>query len=207
MVGHAEVPPPEVTGSPGHVFEGGGTVGVGGVVVQGSLETGLLYQLRELAARCTGELSRALAVNVARHYDPDMIIGIATAGVIPGAVIASILRLDFHSMLVTRKEGAEQVRERPAILSAAPTGLLGKRVLLVDEVATSGDTLRLALAAVRDAGPSEVRTATAFIRPGGYRPNYYALETDETIIFPWDRKVFEDGRLVVNPRYADVLDE
>jgi hypoxanthine phosphoribosyltransferase len=154
-----------------------------------------------------GELSRALALRVAREYDPEVVVGIARAGVIPGAVIASILRLDFHSMLVTRKEGAEQVRERPAILSAAPLGLAGKRVLVVDEVATSGDTLRLALAAVREPGPAEVRTATAFKRPGGYRPDYYALETDETIIFPWDRKVFEDGRLVVNPRYEGAIDE
>ncbi|MBT8405396.1 MAG: phosphoribosyltransferase [Gemmatimonadetes bacterium] len=154
-----------------------------------------------------GELSRALALRVAREYDPEVIVGIARAGVIPGAVIASILRLDFHSMLVTRKEGAEQVRERPAILSAAPRGLTGNRVLIVDEVATSGDTLRLALAAVRDTGPSEVRTATAFKRPGGYRPDYYALETDETIIFPWDHKVFEDGRLVVNPRYVGAIDD
>ncbi len=154
-----------------------------------------------------GELSRALALRVAREYDPEVVVGIARAGVIPGAVIASILRIDFHSMLVTRKDGAEQVRERPAILSAAPRGLADKRVLVVDEVATSGDTLRLALAAVRDSGPAEVRTATAFIRPGGYRPDWYALETDETIIFPWDRKVFEGGELVVNPRYRDVLDE
>jgi hypoxanthine phosphoribosyltransferase len=154
-----------------------------------------------------GELSRALALRVAREYDPEVVIGIARAGVIPGAVIASILRLDFHSMLVTRKEGAEQVRERPAILSAAPLGLADKRVLIVDEVATSGDTLRLALAAVRDAGPAEVRTATAFKRPGGYRPDWYALETDETIIFPWDRKVFQDGQLVVNPRYVGAIDD
>ncbi len=154
-----------------------------------------------------GELSRALALRVAREYDPDVVVGIARAGVIPGAVIASILRLDFHSMLVTRRQAGEQVRERPAILSAAPTGLAGKRVLLVDEIASSGDTFRLALAAVRDRGPAEVRTATAFVRPGGYRPDYYALETDETLIFPWDRKVFDEGTLIVNPRYAAVIDE
>ena len=37
-----------------------------------------------------GELSRGLALKVARAYDPDIVIGIATAGVIPGAVIAAI---------------------------------------------------------------------------------------------------------------------
>jgi len=154
-----------------------------------------------------GELCRALALRVARDYHPDLVVGIARAGVIPAAVVASILRVDFYSMKISRKEGDEQVRERPAILSAAPPQAAGKRVLLVDEIATSGETLRMALAAVRDVRPAEVRTATSFARTTGYKPDYFALETDATVIFPWDRKIFEEGELVVNPRYASVLDE
>ncbi|MGD8320938.1 MAG: phosphoribosyltransferase family protein [Gemmatimonadota bacterium] len=154
-----------------------------------------------------GELCRALALRVARKYEPDIVVGIARAGVIPAAVVASILRVDFYSIKISRKEGDEQVRERPAILSAAPTQAAGKRVLLVDEIATSGETLRMALAAVRDVRPAEVRTATSFARRKGYKPDYFALETDATVIFPWDRKIFEEGKLVVNPRYESVLDE
>jgi len=161
----------------------------------------------ELSWEMFGELCRALALKVARDYQPEVVVGIARAGVIPGAVIASILRLDFHSMLITRKEGREVVRERPAILSAAPEGARGKRVLLVDQICSSGDTLRLGLAAVRDRSPSEVRTAVNFVRHQGYRPDYFALETDSTIIYPWDRKVFEGDELVVNPRYTDALEE
>jgi hypothetical protein len=110
-------------------------------------------------------------------------------------------------MRISRKEGDEQVRERPAIMSAAPPQVAGRRVLVVDEIATSGDTLRLALAAVRDARPAEVRTATSFVRPRGYKPDYFALETDATVIFPWDRKIFQGDELVVNPMYSQVLDE
>ncbi|MFN9311433.1 MAG: phosphoribosyltransferase, partial [Gemmatimonas sp.] len=40
-----------------------------------------------------GELSRALAVRVARDWMPDVIVGIATAGVVPGAAVAAILDL------------------------------------------------------------------------------------------------------------------
>ena len=53
-----------------------------------------------------GELCRALALKVARDYDPEIIVGIARAGVIPGAVIASILRADFYSMKISRREAA-----------------------------------------------------------------------------------------------------
>ena len=164
-------------------------------------------QYLDLSWEMFGELCRALALRVARDYDPEMVIGIARAGVIPGAVVASILREDFHSMKISRRDGDEQVRDRPAILSSAPATARRRRVLIVDEIASSGETLRMALAAVRNVGPAEVRTATAFVRPRGYKPDYFALETDQTIIFPWDRKVFVDDELVVNPLYAKVLDE
>jgi uncharacterized protein len=161
----------------------------------------------ELSWELFGELNRVLALRVARGYEPQVVVGIAKAGVIPAAVIASILRVDFFSIKITRRSGDTVVRSRPEVLSAAPPQLAGKRVLLVDELATSGDTLRLALAAVRDVGPEEVRTATSFARPGGYRPDYTALETDAAIIFPWDRQVLQDGELVENPIYADLLEE
>ena len=154
-----------------------------------------------------GELSRALALKVAREYQPEIIVGIARAGVIPAAVVASMLRLDFYSMKISRRDGDETVRERPAVLSAAPPQVRGKRVLIVDEITTSGDTLRLALAAVRDQHPAEVRTATSFARTTGYQPDYSALSMDANVIFPWDRKVFEGDEFVVNPRYSDVIDE
>ncbi|MFQ5538271.1 MAG: phosphoribosyltransferase [Gemmatimonadota bacterium] len=161
----------------------------------------------EVSWEMFGELSRALALRVAREYQPEVVIGIARAGVIPAAVVSAILRVDFYCMKLTRKEGDEQVRERPAILSAAPPQAAGRRVLLVDEIATSGETLRLALAAVRDMRPAEVRTATSFARTTGYKPDYFALETDATIIFPWDRKIFQEGELTVNPLYEGVIED
>ncbi len=158
----------------------------------------------ELSWEMFGELCRALALKVAADYDPEIVIGVARAGVIPGAVIASIMRRDFFSLKITRREGGRVVRHRPSILSAAPRQARGKRVLIVDEITTSGETLRLALAAVRDVGPAEVRTATCFVRTRGYSPDYQALATDATLVYPWDRKVFEGDNLVVNPRYKDL---
>src|SRR5688572_23947475 len=61
-----------------------------------------------------GELSRALALKVARSYNPDIVVGIANAGVIPGAVIAAILDVDFYSMIVSRRFGADEPRDTPA---------------------------------------------------------------------------------------------
>jgi hypoxanthine phosphoribosyltransferase len=151
-----------------------------------------------------GELSRALALKVARDYDPDVVVGIATAGVVPGAVIAAILSREFHSMVVSRRFGAETVRETPAVLSAAPSSVRDRRVLIVDETCDTGDTIRLAVAAMVNAGAAEVRTAVAF-QTGSYVPDFHALATESTIILPWDREVLIDGELLPNPVYAEAL--
>ena len=145
-----------------------------------------------------GEMCRGLAVKVWRDYEPDLVVGIARAGVIPGAVIASILRLDFASIALTRlREGAA-----PALVSRPSLSPKGKRVLLVDETCDTGETMRLAASVMREEGAKEVRTAVSFRTPA-YRPDYWALETPDFIILPWDREVVEDGELVVRPDYAN----
>lgn len=151
-----------------------------------------------------GELSRALALKVARDYDPEIVVGIATAGVVPGAVVAAILGREFHSMVVSRRFGAETVRESPAVLSAAPPSVRGRRVLIVDETCDTGDTIRLAVAAMVNAGAAEVRTAVAF-QTGSYNPDFHALATESTIILPWDREVLIGDELLPNPLYVEAL--
>lgn len=148
-----------------------------------------------------GELSRGLALKVARAYDPELVIGIATAGVIPGAVIAAILGREFHSLVVSRKYKAPKARQAPEIFGLAPREARGKRVLIVDETCDSGDTLRLAISALNEAGASEVKTAVS-IRTGEYAPDFHAIATESTIILPWDREILVDGELRPNPLYA-----
>ena len=147
-----------------------------------------------------GELSRALALKVAKEYDPEIVLGIAKAGVIPGVVIAAILQRDFASMVVTRK--AEDAL--PVLVAGPPNSVKGRRVLIVDETCESGHTLKLALNEVKAAAPLEVRTAVSF-KTGPYEPDFHSFETDKFIILPWDREVVRDGQLVTRPDYVEYL--
>lgn len=147
-----------------------------------------------------GELSRALALKVSKTFDPELVIGVATAGVVPGAVVAAMMDRPFHSIIVSRRYRSEAVRETPAVLSAAPADVMGRRVLIVDETCNNGETLRLAIAAIVNAGATEVRTAVSF-KTGPYEPDFHALETEARIVLPWDRETIMGGRLVANPKY------
>lgn len=149
-----------------------------------------------------GELCRVLALKVFREYDPELVIGIAKAGVIPGAVVASILQRDFASIAITREEPGAP----PAVIAGPPRLVTGKRVLLVDETCESGDTIKLALAALRELQPAAVKTAVSF-KTGAYRPDFWGLENENFIILPWDLEVIVNGEIVVRPDYRDKLKE
>jgi hypoxanthine phosphoribosyltransferase len=144
-----------------------------------------------------GELCRALALRVVREYHPEIVLGIAKAGVIPGVVVASILQCDFTSMVVTRKDADSQ----PILVSGPPPSIKGRRVLVVDETCDTGSTMKLALSEVRARKPSEVRSAVSF-KTGDYAPDFHAFETDNFIILPWDREIIQGGELIVRPDYA-----
>ena len=147
-----------------------------------------------------GEICRALALRVARDYQPEVVLGIAKAGVIPGVVVASILQCEFTSMTVTRRDAGQA----PVLVAGPPATIVGRRVLVVDETCESGDTLKLALSAVRKLVPADVRTAVSF-KTGAYEPDFYALATESFIILPWDREIIVDGEFVVRPEYAAKL--
>lgn len=148
-----------------------------------------------------GELCRGLALRIARDYEPELVLGIAKAGVLPGAVVASILQTDFAAISITRRRATD----RPTLVAGPPPSVTGRRVLIVDETCESGDTLKVALAAVRKLGPAEVRTAVSF-KTGAYKTDYHALETESLVILPWDREVVVDGNLVMRPEYAAWLE-
>lgn len=144
-----------------------------------------------------GEICRALALRVARDYQPEVVLGVAKAGVIPGVVVASILQSEFTSMTVTRMaDGAA-----PVLVTGPPPTIRGRRVLVVDETCDTGSTMKLALSEVRALQPAEVRTAVSF-KTGDYAPDYHAFETESFIVLPWDREIIQAGELVVRPEYA-----
>jgi uncharacterized protein len=147
-----------------------------------------------------GEICRALALRVAKEYQPEIVLGIAKAGVIPGVVVASILQCDFASMVVTRNEAGAP----PVLVTGPPASIRGRRVLVVDETCDTGSTMKLALSEVRALRPAEVRSAVSF-KTGEYSPDFHAFATDNFIILPWDREIIQGGELIVRPDYASRL--
>lgn len=150
-------------------------------------------------------LTRALAIEIDR-YTPELILGIARGGLFPATLLSCLLRRELYPIRLTRRYEDEVVRREPAWVMRPPDKVRGRRVLIVDEIADSGQTLAMASEAVRQMGAAEVRSAVLYAHTwSSPRPTYVALTTDALIINPWDREVLAGNEFVRHPEISEAI--
>ena len=143
-----------------------------------------------------------LARTIRESYAPQAVVGVAHGGVFVGGALSSALGCDFFPVRISRRS-RDKGTLKPKLSGEMPRELKGKRVLIVDDVVSSGDTLELATTLALKVGAREVNTAALVSRPGGFAPGFCALPTEALVVFPWDyESVTEDGRFDVDPDKA-----
>lgn len=131
----------------------------------------------------------------AAAFKPDAVVGIAHGGVFVGGAVASALKADFFPVRLTRRSRDSETRTPTGLSDDMPKELAKKRVLVVDDICSSGDSLEMAVRLAKSAGAAKVKTAALVTRPNGARPDYTAFVTATFYVFPWDyQAVVEDER-------------
>jgi hypoxanthine phosphoribosyltransferase len=133
-------------------------------------------------------------------HQPQVILGIARAGLFPATLVACNLRCELFPIRLTRRLNDRVVYDQPAWMTPIPPVVAGKVVVVIDEIADTGTTLSLAAEAARALGSLQVVTAClvshSWAQPA---PQIASLLSDEFIIFPWDEQVLDHGRWVTHP--------
>ena len=143
--------------------------------------------VRELTWARFDRLVRRLARQIRHAFQPDAVVGVAHGGLFVGGALASALHADFFPVRISRRSRDHRERKStPRLSGSIPPELGGKRVLVVDDVSSSGDTLELAKTRLARVGAKETRTASLIAREGGYVPDWVALTTSDLTVFPWD---------------------
>lgn len=143
------------------------------------------HGLRELVAERLDAACRALAREIVRSFEPEIIVGLVKGGAYAGEELAAILGCKFVPLRLHARSRDHGYRS-PAAESQMPAEVAGKRVLVVDDIPGTGETLNAAVEAANRAGAEAVRTATLVARSSGYRPDFSAIQTDDLVVFPWD---------------------
>ena len=146
----------------------------------------------ELSWSLFGEAARELAQQVADSgFTPDLVLAIARGGLFVAGALGYALEVkNLHVMNVEYYTGVDQRLEMPVVLPPVPTAvdLAGARVLVADDVADTGATLKLVRDFCQD-HVADVRCAVVYEKPqSSVRCEYVWRRTDRWIEFPWSSR-------------------
>ena len=150
-------------------------------------------------------ICKGLALAVA-PYQPEAILPVGRGGYYPGTLLAHMLQVEVYPVRLSRRVNDVVRYEEPQWIAPPPAAIAGQRVLVVDEICDSGETLRMVGAKARALGAAEVRSAVLFAHTWSAEiPDYIGVITDELLLNPWDREVLREGVFQFHPEYAEAL--
>ncbi|GAB7015024.1 phosphoribosyltransferase [Methanogenium cariaci] len=127
-------------------------------------------------------------------YQPDLVVAIGRGGYVPARIVCDHLMHEILTSIKIEHWGvAAEERSKTVIRFPLGVDVASARLLVVDDVTDTGDTLTVAISYLMKCGAAEVRTAVLqHKQTSGYRPDYYAELITEWrwIIYPW--AVYED---------------
>jgi hypoxanthine phosphoribosyltransferase len=138
------------------------------------------------------DLCRAVSDEVrADGYEPEVVVALARGGWFAGRCVCDFLGLDdLVSLKVEHYVGAAERSGEATVRYQLPEGsVAGKDVLVVDDIADTGASLRRAREYVTDHDPGCVRTATLQLNPGSdVEPDFLGERLEEWawIVYPWN---------------------
>lgn len=140
------------------------------------------------------ELFHSLAKETARKiiesgYDPDFMVGLARGGWVLSRVLCDFLGVkDLVSLKVEHWGITATPDGKAQIKYPFNIDLSGRKVLVVDDITDTGDSMMVAVDYIRTLNPEEVRTATLrHIKGSKFVPDFYGDEIDwRWVIFPWN---------------------
>jgi len=128
------------------------------------------------------ELVKKLEIN---RYD--LVVGIARGGLPIAVAISNKFDIPMQSITIRAYSGTKRLGKPKVIPWISNLDIKGKRVLLVDDLCDTGDTMIAALDWVKLFDPSEVTVAALYVKPTSkYIPVISVETTDAWIVFPYE---------------------
>ena len=147
-------------------------------------------------------------------YKPDIMVGIATGGLVPARILTDLLETpQLATIQIEFYTDINQTRFEPTLKQPLTINITGKKALLVDDIADTGESLKLAKIHLQQQGAIEIKTATLYKKPQStITPDFSEKQTDNWVVFPWDtketlRKIIQkqQGKRTLNQEVAKLV--
>lgn len=131
--------------------------------------------------------AQKLAATILSHdLKLNEIVAVSRGGLTLGHLMADFLQLPVFTFTI---QSYKQIQEQGKANISEPLSrpIKDKNILLVDDVADSGTTLKRALNYLEKLNPRNITTITMFVKPtSSVKPDFYAEITDKWIIYPYE---------------------
>ena len=150
-------------------------------------------------------ICKALALSIS-HFRPEIILPIGRGGYYPGTLLAHLLQIEIYPVRISRRINDVVKYNEPQWIITPPAEIVHRRVLVVDEICDSGETILIVKEKCLALDASLVKSTVLYAHTKAVHvPDYIGIITDELLMNPWDREVFRDGEFQFNPEYVDAL--
>lgn len=136
------------------------------------------------------DLGRRLAYEIKRSgFHPDLIVAIGRGGYVPARVVSDFLLFSLlASIKIEHWDTAACKRPKATVRFPLAVDVHGQKVLIIDDVTDTGETLRTAVDYVKGLGAAEIRTGVLQHKTvSPFVPDYCGEVVAEWrwIIYPW----------------------
>jgi hypoxanthine phosphoribosyltransferase len=139
-------------------------------------------------------------------WQSELVLAVGRGGYYPGSLIAHLLRIDIHPVRVSRRVNDVVVYQEPRWIVEPPLLIRGRKVVIVDEICSSGQTLSIIGERAAALGAEQVKSAVLYAHTWGVSmPDAIGLITDALVLNPWDREILRDGVFQFHPEYVEAL--
>ncbi len=142
------------------------------------------------------DLSYKLFDKIYPEFIPDIICGVARGGWIPARLLSDYFEqvvkgIELANMRIMFYRDVGETIDRPIISQDISVDISDKKVLLVDDLTDTGNSLKVAVEYLLHKMPLEIRTATLLHKPWSkIVPTYYVDTTEKWVVFPHEYQEF-----------------
>jgi hypothetical protein len=126
-------------------------------------------------------------------FKPDLVVAVLRGGCPVGLIVSDLYGVEVEALKIRHYH--KWKRENHAkIIQPLQVKISGKRVFLVDDVADTGESLKLAIRHLQRLKAAQVKVGTLHVKPwSSFVPDYYVEQTDAWIVYPWETGEFSRG--------------
>ncbi|MFH1752336.1 MAG: phosphoribosyltransferase family protein [archaeon] len=128
------------------------------------------------------------------NFKPDVIVAIGRGGYIPGVIISHLLenkKLFTLKVEFTEKENTsnQTLKQKPVIIQAIKEKLEGKKILLIDDVNESGQSIQTVTNyLLKEKQVKEIKTGIIHEKPWTKKKADFVGKTvDAWVVHPWEK--------------------